>query len=164
MKYSLGIMNYKPGSWIILVALFFASLGARAACVGENGASNRHPTVNDEFHATPWVLLGRVVSSRTVSSADDPGFYEWTVYDIEVTKAFKGHPPQLVKLLSENSSGRFDMDSGKPYLLFVSRSRVPEMEGKEKLPRNYVDNCGNSGAVNDVQTTITIMKGISQAR
>ncbi|MET0330192.1 MAG: hypothetical protein ABW154_02065, partial [Dyella sp.] len=83
------------------------------------------------------------------------------IYDVEVVETFKGKPPHRIKLLSENTSARFPMDKGKAYLLFVSQSSTVEMAGKEKLPQNYVDNCGNSGAVKDIEKTVRMVRGLS---
>jgi hypothetical protein len=109
------------------------------------------------------VFIGRATASRDVPDPDDPEFYNWTIYDVQVVKVFKGKPPHHIRLLSENTTARFPMDHGKEYLVFVSHSPTAEMAGKEKLPGDYVDNCGNSGSVEEAGATIRVVKGLSGA-
>lgn len=148
------------------MTLSFASFGAAAACIGFRGNEivPRHPSVSEEYVTAPWVVIGRVIASRDVASPDDPGFYDWTIYDVEVSEALKGKPPERFKLESENTSARFPMDNGKTYLLFVSHSKNAEMSGSETLPQDYIDNCGNSGAIEDAGTTIKKVRRLSGAR
>jgi hypothetical protein len=47
--------------------------------------------------------------------------------------------PKTIRLFSENSSGRFQMQVGETYLLFAY----------DALGRTAIDNCGNSGLVHD---------------
>lgn len=159
-------MGLRACSILVLVIIALAPPGVMAACIGLSGTEivPRHPAVSDEYASASWVFIGRAVASRDVASPDDPGFYDWTIYDVEVIEAFKGRPPHRVKLLSANTSARFPMDTGKAYLLFVSHSPMVEMAGNEKLPRGYVDNCGNSGAVKDVDWAIKTVRGLSGAR
>jgi hypothetical protein len=149
----------------ILMALPLALHGAHAACLGLSGTDivPRHPSIAAEYASAPWVFIGRTAASRDVPSPDDPGFYDWTIYKVEVVKVFKGKPPRYVQLLSENTSARFPMDPGKEYLVFVSHSPMVEKAGKEKLPREYVDNCGNSGAIEEAGATIRVVEGLSGA-
>jgi hypothetical protein len=156
-------VRFRARSFLTLVTLLFASLSVRSTCIGLSGAKivPRHPSISEEYASTPWVFIGRATTSRNVASPDDPGFYDWTIYDVEVIEAFKGKLPHRVKLLSENTSGRFPMDAGKAYLLFVSHSPMIELAGNEKLPQDHVDNCGNSGAVKDVETTIRTVRALS---
>jgi hypothetical protein len=155
-------MKFLPCSFLLIVALCI-SLNARAVCLELKGPIEvqRHPSVAMEFRSAPWVVVGRAIASRNVASPDDPGFYDWTVYDVEVTKVFKGTPPRRIKLRSENSSGRFPLDVGASYLLFVSHAPFTVMAGREKLPRDYVDNCGNSGAADEVPVTLKEVRALS---
>lgn len=155
----------------VCVLLFAASLWlaggtAAAACIDLRGKEivARHPSVPEEYASVPWILIGRVTASRNVASPDDPGFYDWTIYDVEVVEALKGKPPHRIKLESENTSARFPMEKGRQYLIFVSHSKMVEMAGSEKLPQDYVDNCGNSGAVEEVEATIRMVRELSESR
>lgn len=124
----------------------------------------RHPTVPAEFKNAAFVITGRVTAERNISEPDDPEGYAWTVYTVHVLETFKGTPPRTLRLLSENTSARFSMDAGKTYLLFVSHSPHVEMTGKERLPSDYVDNCGNSEVAEDAEPAIKTVRGLSKAR
>ncbi|WP_267226849.1 hypothetical protein [Dyella silvae] len=157
----------KQGACILFAASLWLGCGvATAACIDLRGKEivPRHPSVPEEYASAQWVVIGRVAASRDVASQDDPGFYDWTVYDVEVVESLKGKPPHRIKLESENTSARFPMDNGRQYLLFVSHSNTAEMAGSEKLPQNYIDNCGNSGAVDEVEATVKKVRGLSGGR
>jgi hypothetical protein len=158
----------KQGVCVLIFAasLWLASGAVAAACIDLRGKEivPRHPSVPEEYASVPWILIGRVIASRDVASPDDPGFYDWTIYDVEVVEALKGKPPHRIKLESENTSARFPMDKGRRYLLFVSHSNTVEMAGSAKLPQDYVDNCGNSGAVEEVEPTIRKVRALSESR
>jgi hypothetical protein len=153
---------------VLFISMFIslASPGVRAVCVDLSGPDivPRHPSIAQEFASAPWVFIGRATASRDVPSPDDPGFYDWTIYEVEVLKVFKGKPPHRIRLQSENTSGRFPMDRGKEYLLFVSHSPVVEMAGKEKLPGDYVDNCGHSGSIEEAGAAIRAVQDFSGAK
>lgn len=109
-------------------------------------------------------VTGRVTTERNISEPDDPEGYAWTVYTVQVLEIFKGTPPRTLRLLSENTSARFSMDTGKTYLLFVSQAPGVEMAGKEHLPSDYVDNCGNAAVAKDAEPAIKTVRGLSKAR
>ena len=107
------------------------------------------------------MITGRVLDERNISTPDDPEGYEWTIYTIKVLETFKGKPQETIRLSSENTSARFPMETGKSYLLFVSQSGMVEMAGQERLPEDYVDNCGNSAPVQDARRAIKVVRGLS---
>jgi hypothetical protein len=124
----------------------------------------RHPSVPVEFKDAAFVVIGRVLGERRISSAEDPEGYAWTIYDVQVLEAFKGKPPRALHLLSENTTARFPMDKGETYLLFVSRSPSVETAGNERLPKDYVDNCGNSATAREAADKIKALRVLSNAR
>jgi len=88
---------------------------------------------NSEFFKSKFVVIGTVVSEQTKN--DREGFLESTTYLIRVEKTLRGNPGSFLKTYSANDSGRFEMDKGQTYLLFVKPSEN----------HLVVDNCGNSG-------------------
>ena len=62
-------------------------------------------------------------------------YLDGTTYSVQVEEVLRGSPGKTVKLFSENSSGRFPMEVGAAYLVFVH----------EELDRLAADYCGNSG-------------------
>ena len=151
----------------LVLAVAATSSAAYASC-WESGqgpaAVYRHPSVPVEFKDAAFVVIGRVLGERRISSADDPEGYAWTIYDVQVLETFKGKPPRALHLLSENTTARFPMDKGETYLLFVSRSSSVEMAGNERLPKDYVDNCGNSATVREAADKIKALRALSNAR
>jgi hypothetical protein len=118
-------------------AFSFACAGAHAVCL------NGTPSVEHEFRASAIVALGVARAARDVSVPDDPQGIDHTIYTVRLTRSFKGTPAgRTVRLFSGNSSARFPLDPGVPYLLFIDNS-------KDGL---YVDNCGRSGPVAEKRT------------
>jgi hypothetical protein len=152
---------------LFAVALTLWAVTAQATC-GQAGLGDvalyRHPSISVEFQEARFVLLGRVTHQRNIASAEDPDGYDWTIYDVEVLQAFKGGPPRLIQLQSENSSARFPMDQGKTYLLFVTRLPMVEHEGDETLPQDYVDNCGNSAVLDAADGKVRAVERLSLQR
>jgi hypothetical protein len=118
---------------ILCAAAFsFACAGAHAVCLAGK------PSVEREFRASAIVAVGVARAARDVSVPDDPHGIDHTIYTVRLTRSFKGMPAgRTVRLVSDNSSSRFPLDAGVPYLLFIDNS-------KDGL---YVDNCGRSGPV-----------------
>ncbi|WP_243050438.1 hypothetical protein [Dyella sp. RRB7] len=149
----------------VFLALALAASTAGATCwqpgVGAP-AVTRHPSVAEEYQQAQFVVIGRAVRERNVFSVADTDDYDWTVYDVEVMKAFKGNPPHIIHLLSENSSARFPMDTGKSYLLFITHMPMVEREGDETLPADFVDNCGHSSAMEAAGENLTTVSRLSE--
>ena len=124
----------------------------------------RNPSVPAEFKDATFVIIGRVLGERNISTPDDPEGYDWTIYNVQVLETFKGKLQKTIRLLSENTSARFSMNTGKTYLLFISHSSMVEMAGRERLPADYVDNCGNSGLVKDNEKAVKTVRDLSNAR
>lgn len=107
-----------------------------AACrVSMASCENGHPGVQKEFRDSKVVFVGSVISSKNVSSPDDPSGVDYTIYSLKVERPFKGKTERVVKVSSENTTSRFPMDTGKSYLVFLYNYG----DGY------FVDNCGNSG-------------------
>jgi hypothetical protein len=122
----------------LCVAVFsFQCAGAHAVCL------NGKPSVEHEFRESSIVALGVARAARDVSVPDDAEGIDYTIYTVRLTRSFKGMPAgRTIHLFSENSSGRFPLDPGVPYLLFIGNS-------KDGL---YVSNCGSSGPVRERET------------
>jgi hypothetical protein len=108
--------------------------------------------VNNEFFKSRFVVLGQVLSEKT--EVDSDGFLVLTDYQVKVLKTYRGYYRQILSIRSENDSGRFPMQKGQKYVLFVRT-----FEG-----HLYIDNCGNSGVFSNAKETIDGIKGISKAR
>jgi hypothetical protein len=114
---------------------------------------NGHPSVDQEFRQSSLVFVGRVTAAS--AAAETKSFYEGSRYSIQVKEIFRGRPRRTLTVFSENSSGRFPMDIGIDYLLFLSvRAGEPAM----------VDSCGNSGPVTATAPAIDTVKQLSRRR
>ena len=112
---------------------------------------NGHPSVDQEFRQSSLVFVGRVTAASAV--AETKSYYEGTRYTIQIKEISSGRPPRTLTVFSENSSGRFPMDIGVDYLVFLSaRTGEPAM----------VDSCGNSGPVTEIALTIDAVKKLSR--
>lgn len=114
-------------------------------------SNDRHPSINNEMKSSAKVLVAKVVSSQDQSSSDDPEGIEKTIYQLRIVKTFKGSVSRVLSVTSENTSGRFLMDVGKSYLLFI----------KSYGALNIVDSCGNSGLLEDRKKEIDVIKNNS---
>jgi len=92
--------------------------------------------VETEWAEDPLIVDGSVASSAEVMGAD--GFLARTIYEVRVARAFRGVAPSRVAVYSENDSGRFPMQRGESYVLFLSRWEDGHY---------HVDSCGNSRSI-----------------
>lgn len=149
--------------WGLLVLLWvLAPVTSHGACVDVSGPVDvpRHPTVAAEYGSSKFVILGRATHIRDISSTDDPAGFDWTIYEVKVLTVYKGQPPKLIRLVSPNTTSRFRMDDGRDYLLFIEHSSEPEHAGKQLLPTDFVDNCGNSGLASKRSAEIRVIQGL----
>jgi hypothetical protein len=81
-------------------------------------------------------------------------------YDLRVLHIFKGSPKTTLRLFSENSTGRFWLQDGSDYVLFVYEETFDPPIGV-KLS---ADNCGNSADISHAQATIHALQTLSSGR
>ena len=114
---------------MLTLALLLHIVGFRGAvCL------NGNPTVSEEFKQREGVVAATVLSEPYQPPVGRYFTEEGTTYTARIDEVFKGRIAKTLQIFSENSSGRFPMDVGTKYLLFLYR-----VEG-----RTLVDNCGNS--------------------
>ena len=128
---------------------------ARAVCLeGNVSVAPGNVPVGREYQQSQYVLIATVKSESAVPEGRVPGDLEGTDYHVAPTVVFKGAPPSDLALFSENSSGRFPMEIGSQYLLFVLRAGS-----------NYaVDNCGNSGLLASTAGLIDLVRRLQTGR
>jgi hypothetical protein len=144
-------MRY-PQSKKLLCALLGAtvvtiSMSATAAAVCMNG----YPSVTSEYKRAQYVVAVRVLGAKKVPATKDYDFYDGTMYRVSVEKSYKGGPVESLSIFSENSSGRFPMQVGQQYLLFLY----------EESGRYQVDNCGNSNRLAKSSKNIDKLKRLA---
>jgi hypothetical protein len=121
---------------------------ATAACVDGS------PKPDVEFRNAVLVVVGKVTSKRE-SGPPAKGWYEGSTYAVRVTETLKGHAKPVIHLFSEHSSGRFEMEVGTVYLLFVTADR------SEKRTVYYISNCGNSAPIADRSALLAQLRNSS---
>jgi hypothetical protein len=119
--------------------------GALAAC------PDGYPKPDVEFRDAVLVVVGEVMSRRQ-AGPPAKGWYDGSEYAVRVTETFKGHAKAVIHLFSENSSGRFEMEVGTVYLLYVTADR------SEKPTVYYISNCGNSAPAAEREALLTQLR------
>jgi hypothetical protein len=116
-----------------------------------------HPSVDLEFAKSAIVATGKVTAEARAAAPFD-GMYEGNRYSFRPAQILKGQSPRTLSLFSENSTGRFPMEVGETYLVFVY---VAEHKGAQFFA---VDNCGNSGRLADIGATVQTVRELKRAR
>jgi hypothetical protein len=109
-----------------------------------------HPSAEKEYQQSYGVLIGHVVAAGAVLESKD--YLDGTAYSVRVNEVLRGHLPDTLEVFSENSSGRFPMDVGSKYLLFLYRA----------LDRTVVDNCGNSGLLSETASVLKTVRRLQR--
>jgi hypothetical protein len=107
-------------------------------------------SVKAEYARSVAVVKATVVSERTVPDAPSADLIGGTVYAVRIQKSFRGALHGTSEVFSENSSGRFPMERGKTYLLFLYRER----------DRLSADNCGNSGLASQKKSVLVALRAL----
>ena len=130
----------------IVVLIFFTYSITAAVCI------EGHVPVETEYSQAALVLTADVVSSQAVPESKDGYFLGGVNYTVRVAESLKGHSSQNLKIFSENSSGRFDMELGKRYLIFAYKEHA----------RLRIDSCGNSGVLVMSEQTLAKARVLSR--
>jgi len=125
---------------VLLTAFLLAS---RSVCL------EGHPSVRVEFQKSLIVVIGTALTEQPTVDAD--GFLALTTYRVKVDEVLRGKPADTLIVVSQNDSGRFPMDVGVQYLLFI-------LDGEKGLA---VDNCGNSNAVRQARDAVRLARQLS---
>src|SRR5439155_10395859 len=106
-------------------------------------------SVRAELDRSSAVIVGTVVAGR--ATAETKNVLEGVTYTVRVDEVLHGRAVKKVELFSEDSSGRFPMEKGKTYVLFIYRG----------LDRLAVDKCGNSGLVTETKAVLTSVRQLA---
>jgi hypothetical protein len=111
-----------------IVALIACLSRAHAVCIEQK------PTPEAEFDSATTVLLGHAITEQEIPESAKFEF-GGIRYVVAVDEVLKGAPRNRITLTYQKDSGRFPMDRGKSYLLFIT----PAQDGLG------ASSCGNSG-------------------
>jgi len=98
------------------------------------------------------VIVGTVVDEHATPASKN--FYEGVTYRVKTEETLRGQAPATVQLFSENSSGRFPMNTGEKYVLFVYR----------ESGRYAIDACGSSGLVTEKRDMLRTVRQLAKMR
>lgn len=132
---------------LIASTLFFSKPGA-ATCFPEQDNS-----VKAEYARSTLVLTGIVTEAHLLVDPTDPGWSPGIVYTLKTEHPYRGKAPATFVVLSENDSGRFPMEVGVSYLLFLSAPDDKHQYG--------ASNCGNSGDASTHEQTLMLVEKLS---
>ena len=139
-------MNHR--SALALALLIMARPASPACLLGSY-------SVADEWARSSYIVTATLALSVPVPDTDTS--QGGMLYVIRVLKTYKGKATSKLKIFSENSSGRFPLESQKTYLLFVSPNTVEAFRD----PILTVDNCGNSGPLPQSEATLDQVRELS---
>jgi len=115
---------------------------------------NGHISISSEYRTSKAVVIGTVMSEKIVPETTDGFFDDGTTYRVRVDRTFRGELPVTVNIFSENTSGRFPMDVGSKYLMFVYAAHG----------RLLIDYCGNSGLLSKSSQVLQQVEKLAQKR
>ena len=134
----------------VIVILMSTAFPAMSAC-----SDGDWWPVEREAREARFVFVGTPIAEWPDPGVEGRG--QWiagTFYRLRVESVVDGAPIALVDLFSENSSGRFEMEIGVPYVVFASSC-------KDRL---YAYAKGNSGALRESQQVLAQAIRIRTAR
>lgn len=132
-------------------------------------------SVDREYREADVVVRARVVSGRRIDGGDAPSsayrarWGEYTpvmIHRFRVSEVFKGRPGPLINLFQEVTSGRFEVDVGQDYLIFLTYIRPYRGRGSAVRGAMYVRYaCGQSREWQQVTPrTLTRLRWLSHSR
>jgi hypothetical protein len=135
---------------VVVLLAFLATFVISSAALGVCLLNDY--SVEAEYARSVAVVVAEVVSQRNAADAEDDKSYGGVSYKLKIKESFRGSRLGTVDVFSENSSGRFPMETGKAYILFLY----------EEQGRLSADNCGNSGLVSQKQDVMATLHNITK--
>jgi len=129
-----------------IIAFTFLLLSSTVSAVCLKG----NQSIKEEYSDSESIFIGKVLKKKEVPESG--GYYEGDEYTVQIKEVFKGNPSKEISVFSENSSGRFPMEVGKTYIIFLH----------QELGRYQIDNCGNSGLKSDNEDTLETLRQLKQ--
>lgn len=156
-------------------------VSACAYCVGwDQSLPNRdtkYYSVVREFSRSQYVVRAKVIRETwigedgNVKSLQPPfqngaarpwGFdpYLGAFYDLQIETTYKGKPPAILRVFSENSTARFWLKNGQEILAFASSEMFDKPIGKQST----LDTCGNSSLFPKAYRTLSAVFAAARTR
>ena len=145
--------NVKPhGNGVRLLILCAVAVGLVLSSSCEAVCLLDDYSVAAELRRSDAVVIATAASERRLPDPEDPVGFSGTIYSVEILAPLWGAFRGTIDVYSENSSGRFPLEKGKAYLLFLHRA-----EG-----RLSADNCGNSGPLEDRRKALAEVRRLAK--
>jgi hypothetical protein len=153
----------------LLIACASLLLGAAPAAAGCSGAG-----LEREYRAADVVARVRVMAETRVMDAEPSAatirqwgdYFPVALYRLRVVEVFKGRPGPQISFFQEISSGRFDVDLDRDYLIFFTYYRPSPSRPAAARGAMYVRYaCGESKPWRQVDAaTLTRLRALSRTR
>jgi len=132
---------------LLLATVLAMPFKTQAVCL------SRDYSLRTEYVGASAVVIAEALSEQIVPDPDDPVGFAATLYKVRIDESIRGSLHGVVELYSENSSGRFPLEIGKKYILFIYTDQgVLE-----------VDNCGNSGPLNEKKEVVAAARELAKS-
>ena len=131
------------------IGLAAGAAAAHAVCLNENGVSGYQQPIEQETRDSVGIVAARVTGS--VALQEDPAYPEGVtarLFQLQVDEVFKGRIPRRIEIREENDAGRFGLEVGAGYLLFL-RPVTRGLSSDRIVPLFWVSPCGHSGLLGD---------------
>jgi hypothetical protein len=135
-----------PVRLLSFLLLIFNASPAWAGCSGAG--------IDQEYREADVVVQARAIAGRRIDGGDEPSpawLARWGEYTpvilhrLRVSEVFKGRPGPSIILFQEVASGRFEVDVGQIYLVFLNYIRPQPGRGSAAQGAMYVRYaCGES--------------------
>jgi len=89
------------------------------------------------------------------------GLFVGVSYRVRVLETFAGAPVREITVFSENTTGRFPLDIGVPYVLFLQRDDLVLESGEAGW---IADSCGNSAIAHDDSPLLAALRKLPKSR
>jgi hypothetical protein len=166
-----------------LAGLLLAAVpvSASAYCVGWDQTTPnygpRYYSIAHEFRRSQYVVRAKVIRETWIGEDGKvkallPPFqfqgprpwgfdpYIGAFYDLQVETIYKGKPPAIIRVFSENTTARFWLRKGQKILGFVSSEMFDKPIGKQLT----LDTCGNFSLFPKANRTIPAVLAAARTR
>jgi hypothetical protein len=112
----------KTRSMFFLIALFGFTEWANAVC------PEKPVPICQVVRQNPVVVRAKVASMQRLVDEDDPQGVAGWMYHLDVIKDYRNGKSRRLAVMSENTTARISLDTGREYIVFASRNSEGQLE------------------------------------
>jgi hypothetical protein len=105
-----------------LIMLFGATKVANAIC------PEKPIPLCEIVSQNPVVVRAKVTATQRLVDEDDPDGVAGWIYHLDVIKDYRRGKPRRLAVMSENTTARISLETGKEYIVFASRNGEGQLE------------------------------------